>query len=71
MNYYTDDEHRTEGTVTIPIEKFEAMKQEITRLRNQNQQKTIIKEIIPQVYGKVALVLAVAFLVFLLHYTRN
>lgn len=43
-------------TVTLSIEKYEEMKNEIETLRKQVQEKTIYKYIIPPVYGYVCMI---------------
>ncbi len=48
-------------TVTLSIETYEEMKAEIKSLRKQVEEKTIYKEVIPPVYGYVALALIVLF----------
>ncbi|MES2864096.1 MAG: hypothetical protein V4666_08260 [Bacteroidota bacterium] len=55
------EDYNKDGTVTISLEKFEAMKAEIKQLKIDNQQKTIYKEYLPEIYGKVILVIALIF----------
>ena len=49
-------------TVTLSIETYEEMKVEIKSLRQQVKEKTIIKEVLPPIYGYV--VLAILYVVF-------
>ncbi len=44
-------------TVTLSIETYEEMKAEIKSLRQQVQEKTIYKEVLPPIYGYVAMAL--------------
>lgn len=44
-------------TVTLSIETYEEMKAEIKSLRQQVQEKTIYKEVLPPIYGYVAIAL--------------
>ena len=42
-------------TVTLSIETYEEMKVEIKNLRQQVKEKTIIKEVLPPIYGYAVL----------------
>ncbi len=48
-------------TITMSLQKYEEMKQELKDLKIQVREKTIIKEVIPPIYGYV-----IAFILFAL-----
>lgn len=43
-------------TVTLSLATYKEMEKEIETLRKQVKQKTIIKEVLPRIYGQVAMV---------------
>lgn len=51
-------------TVTLSIETYENMKAKIKSLKEQVREKTIVKEVIPPIYGYVALVLVFGFYIW-------
>jgi hypothetical protein len=54
-------------TVTLSIETYEEMKAEIKSLRQQVQEKTIYKEVLPPVYGYVAMAVVIGLWFYILH----
>lgn len=59
------------NTVTIDLEKYESMKNEIKNLRKQVKEKTIYKEYLPTVWGYVVLFMLVIIMHLLIFYTRE
>lgn len=51
-------------TVTLSIETYEEMKEELKLLRQQVKKQTIIKEILPPVYGYVAGLIIIIVCIF-------
>lgn len=46
------------GTVTLSVEDYEDLKEEIESLKKQVQEKTIYQDVIPPVYGWLGIILA-------------
>jgi hypothetical protein len=57
-----------EETVTIKLETYNEMKYELERLRKEVQEKTIIKKVLPPIYGYVAMAIFVAIFIWQLHF---
>lgn len=53
-------------TVTISLQTYESMKDEINLLRRQVQEKTIVKNVIPKPFGWALVILAYAAFVFVM-----
>jgi hypothetical protein len=54
-------------TVTLSIETYEEMKAEIKNLRQQVEEKTIYKEVLPPVYGYVAMAVVIGLWFYMFH----
>ena len=54
-------------TVTLSIQHYEEMKEELKTLRQQVQEKTVIKEAINPIYGFIGVLVLFTLLVLLFH----
>lgn len=54
-------------TVTLSIETYEEMKTEIKSLRQQIQEKTIYKDVLPPIYGYVAMAVVIGLWFYIFH----
>lgn len=52
------------NTVTIDLETYKQMDEEIKSLRKQVQEKTIYRDVIPPIYGQIAMCLLIIFFVY-------
>ena len=48
-------------TVTLSLDTYKEMEQELKTLRKQVQQKTIYRDAIPPIYGYVAIIILMSF----------
>lgn len=56
-----------EETVTIKLETYNEMKYELERLRKEVREKTIVKEVLPPIYGYLGMAIFVAIFIWSLH----
>jgi len=52
------------NTVTIDLETYEAMKEEIKSLKKEVQQKTIYRDVLHPIYGQIVVVILLIVIVY-------